>query len=75
MGRCGRTGVLPLKRLLLASGHLEERGENFRRVSIHMVRYVFRKGSHRKRCSRPLRQQPNPIGSYRNNLRRFSGAH
>jgi hypothetical protein len=45
MGRCGRTRALPLKGLLLASGQLEERGENFRRVSIHMVRYVFRKGS------------------------------
>jgi hypothetical protein len=38
MGRCGRTRVLPLKGLLLASGQLEERGEKFRRVSIHMAK-------------------------------------
>jgi hypothetical protein len=38
MGRCGRTRVLALKGLLLASGQLEERGENFRRVSIHVAK-------------------------------------
>ena len=38
MGRCGRTRALALKGLLLASGQLEERGENFRRVSMHMAK-------------------------------------